>query len=36
VAAFAVDIDGREGIGIAAEVSFGMQKLVPPRPWSMH
>ena len=29
VAAFAVDIDGREGIGIAAEVSFGMQKLVP-------
>ena len=31
VAAFAVDVDGQEGIGLAAEVSFGMQKRVPPQ-----
>ncbi|SMF97469.1 non-ribosomal peptide synthase domain TIGR01720/amino acid adenylation domain-containing protein [Methylomagnum ishizawai] len=30
VAAFAVDIEGREAIGIAAEVSRNIQKLVPP------
>ncbi len=29
VAAFAVDNDGSEAIGVAAEVSFGLQKLVP-------
>ncbi|PUA29929.1 MAG: hypothetical protein B0W54_05135 [Cellvibrio sp. 79] len=29
VAAFAVDNDGVEAIGVAAEVSFGLQKLVP-------
>ena len=29
VAAFAVEIDGQEGIGIAAEVSRNMQKLAP-------
>jgi amino acid adenylation domain-containing protein len=32
VAAFAVELeDGTEGIGVAAEVSRGMQKLVPPQ-----
>ncbi|QIL78931.1 amino acid adenylation domain-containing protein [Diaphorobacter sp. HDW4A] len=31
VAAFAVDLDGQEGIGVAAEVSRGLQKLVPPQ-----
>ncbi|HVK99768.1 MAG TPA: amino acid adenylation domain-containing protein [Dongiaceae bacterium] len=31
VAAFAVTIDGVEGIGIAAEVSRGLQKLIPPQ-----
>ncbi|WP_454694302.1 amino acid adenylation domain-containing protein [Achromobacter aegrifaciens] len=31
VAAFAVELDGREGIGVAAEVSRGLQKLVPPQ-----
>ncbi|MGY6278213.1 AMP-binding protein, partial [Methylomonas sp. MgM2] len=29
VAAFAIDADGREGIGIAAEIGRGTQKLVP-------
>jgi acyl-CoA synthetase (AMP-forming)/AMP-acid ligase II/acyl carrier protein len=29
VAAFAVQVDGREGIGVAAEVSYGVQKRVP-------
>ncbi|MGW8391846.1 amino acid adenylation domain-containing protein [Pseudoduganella sp. HUAS MS19] len=31
VAAFAVNLDGQEGIGVAAEVSRGLQKLVPPQ-----
>jgi amino acid adenylation domain-containing protein len=31
VAAFAVRVDGREGLGVAAEVSRGLQKLVPPQ-----
>ncbi|OFA06705.1 non-ribosomal peptide synthetase [Duganella sp. HH101] len=31
VAAFGVEIDGREGVGVAAEVSRGLQKLVPPQ-----
>ena len=31
VAAFAVEVDGTEGIGIAAEVSRGLQKLATPR-----
>jgi len=31
VAAFAVELDGQEGIGVAAEVSRGLQKLVPPQ-----
>ncbi|HEX8404083.1 MAG TPA: condensation domain-containing protein, partial [Duganella sp.] len=31
VAAFAVELDGREGLGVAAEVSRGLQKLVPPQ-----
>ena len=31
VAAFPVELDGREGIGVAAEISRGLQKLVPPQ-----
>ncbi|WP_151634008.1 non-ribosomal peptide synthetase [Noviherbaspirillum aerium] len=31
VAAFAVELEGQEGIGVAAEVSRGLQKLIPPR-----
>jgi len=31
VAAFAVNVDGQEGIGIAAEVSRGLQKLIAPQ-----
>ncbi|AKC71270.1 non-ribosomal peptide synthetase [Pandoraea oxalativorans] len=31
VTAFAVDIDGEPGIGIAAEVGRGVQKMVPPQ-----
>ena len=31
IAAFAVRVDGREGLGVAAEVSRGLQKLVPPQ-----
>lgn len=31
VTAFAVDFDGQEGIGVAAEISRGLQKLVPPQ-----
>ncbi|ASI68652.1 non-ribosomal peptide synthetase [Diaphorobacter nitroreducens] len=31
VAAFAVNFDGQEGVGVAAEVSRGLQKLVPPQ-----
>ena len=30
-AAFAVEVDGREGIGVAAEISRGLQKLIPPQ-----
>jgi amino acid adenylation domain-containing protein len=29
VAAFAVQVGGQEGVGVAAEVSYGLQKLVP-------
>ena len=31
VAAFAVELNGKEGIGVAVEVSRGLQKLVPPQ-----
>lgn len=31
VAAFAATLDGEEGIGVAAEVSRGLQKLIPPQ-----
>ncbi|PLP98564.1 non-ribosomal peptide synthetase, partial [Cupriavidus pauculus] len=31
VAAFAITLDGEEGIGVAAEVGRGVQKLVPPQ-----
>ena len=31
VTAFPVELDGREGIGVAAEISRGLQKLVPPQ-----
>lgn len=31
VAAFAVDVDGQEGVGLAAEVSRGLQKLITPQ-----
>jgi len=31
VSAFAVTMDGQEGVGVAAEVSLGLQKLVPPQ-----